>query len=361
MKIIHFCTAPLELHGNFNSASIIGRLVSLGNEVIYYNFWNDKQEVNKITTRHFQMYEGVLNFAESEKVDLVLFEDNLASPEFLYFTLKARPTLKAKIVFFITFREVNRSIARAIALKELLNLPQIHRVLGTTMISKNFIFPENMIKVGTNLEKIKLVNEPFDEDLKTFNISKEEARKKFKLRKNDFVALCSGRFNYPKGSDVLANAIKYIDEDIKIFIHYLPEKYWKDLDKESLKKIKQYKNVILLEKYFEEGTIAPLFVASDICICPHRRFYEYSQSGIPGMAFSASRPIIAPNFYYFNEIVNRNNVGVLYKPEDPKSLAEGINLFRKIYTIIMEIANFKCAISDYIEKSHWADKALEGL
>jgi glycosyltransferase involved in cell wall biosynthesis len=358
MRILHVCFASIDpIHAEHNTKFIIERLRSLGNEVINYPFWEDERTLNKIKTRHFQMYEAPLDYAADISADLIIFEDNLASPEYLYFSIKARPNYKPKIVFFMTFREVNKSLARSLVIKELLELPQIHKILGTTMIVKDFRWPENLIKAEANLKKIELVNEPYDEDPELFNITKLEARKKYAFADNDFIVLYSGRWIYARGADIFAESLKYLDDKIKVVIHYIP--FVMDIKKETLDIAgHNHKNTIFIEERFPEGKLPDLYSSANICVCSHRRLYEYSQSGVPGMSFCAKNPIVAPDFYYFNEIVKKNKVGVLFEPENAKSLGNAIMVLRDNYDKIIERADFKSALSDYIPKSHWADKAL---
>jgi glycosyltransferase involved in cell wall biosynthesis len=366
MKIVHFSAAPGNTSGS-NTFGIINRFRSFGHEVIYYDFWNDSSEVNKIKTRHFQMYEGALNFSEKVNADLVLFEDNLGVPEYLLSELKIRPNYKHKIVFFMLLREVNKSLARATVIKELLNMSQIHKVITTTRLTGEIKLPDNLIKanIGDGIKKFSFVVGPYSEVPESYDISKKEARTKFNLDSNEFILLYSGRWWYIRGADIFVEALKYIDKNIKVVIQYIP--ILTDLQEDTLEQAKKnHENTIFIKKFFEfggdqKGEIAPLFVASDLVIASHRKSYEYGESSVFQAAFYAKRPVVAPNFYFFNEIVKRYNAGVLYEAENPIAMADAINYCRKHYDEIISNVKFEEAVKGHTSHACWADTALDGL
>jgi glycosyltransferase involved in cell wall biosynthesis len=342
----------------------IDKIRALGHELIFYDPMLDLNEKFKWETRHFQIYQKVLNIAEDIKADILYFSTSVM-PEYLLFELKTRPNYKPKIIFHLMLRGLNRSMARCLALKELIDMPQIIRVVANTMIVEGIRFPENMIKVGTNFNKIKLISESFNEeseDLSIFETSQIEARKYFLIEPKEFVILLSGTWAYIKGVDIFIEALKYIEEDIRVIIHRHKFGEDKTLDPDLLQKAYKYhKKIFIYDKWFNSKEYPLLFKAADVIVCAHRKSYEYSESGIPGLAAKAKRLVVVPDFYFFNEIISRYKFGEVYQPEDPISMANTINLVKNSYAKIWSGANFNGVTLDYKEISDIPLMALENL
>ena len=322
------------------------KLRKLGHEVEFFDVWADKEDSKKWVSRHFQIYQKLLDKVEKENFDVLYFASPVAVPEYLNYELKARPNFKAKIIIQMLMRGINRSLARAIALRELIENPLVHKVIMTTMLVRDIKLPTTFIESGLDKligNKIILNGEayPAQEDPALFDISREEARKIMGFKQEDFIALFSGSWVYIKGADLLVECSKYIDDDIKLFIHR--HSYaGADLDFNLTKEIvKNHENTIVIDKWFKEREIAPMYRSANLLICPHRRSYEYGESGEAILSSLAKIPLVAPNFYFFSEIINRYKVGVLYEPENPKAMAEAINFTKKNYSSIIKNAKFK--------------------
>ena len=106
----------------FLTDKIIKKFEEMGHEVTTYQFSEDAKK--KISMRHFQMYEELLNYADDNNYDLLYHNNYLMVPDFLLAELKVRPNFKPKIVFMLSFREINRSLARTETYKEIIELPK---------------------------------------------------------------------------------------------------------------------------------------------------------------------------------------------------------------------------------------------
>jgi len=341
---------------------LIQRIRSLGHTLFTYNAYEDREDLFRLNNRHFQMYEKVLNNAEDLEVDLIYFNDYLNIPEYLLSEFKVRPAYKPKIVFPFQFRELNRSLARATALKDLIDMPQVARGFTFNMSLPRPTFPKNFIKAQFNMSKVKLIKEPRGENLPSITITKEEARKKFKIPQDKFVVLYSGRWIYVKGSDIFAEAIKNIDKDIFVLIHRDPNE--NDLDPNILNEVKKRKNLKVITGYLKEGEMSYLYKTADLVVASHRKMYEFSQSGIPVMASLAKVPLLAPNFSYFNDIIDTYRTGIKFTPESSQALAEGINFMKNnedLHRRIRALGNFDGLINSYIDFIDVPKFALEDL
>lgn len=354
MKIIYF---------NGNMIPIIDpaieRLRKAGHEVIFYDISaKDEGERTRFHIRHFQMYQNLMDLAES--ADLLYFTCPIGSPEMFLYELRVRPNFKAKIISTMMFRGLDRSKARAQAIIDLINHPQFELMVFGTLIQDGFKWPDTLD--GINKSKVMLVSEPFNEDTRNFaKISKQNARVKLGIGDGMYL-LWSGSWSHIRGADLFIDAIKYLDDDIKILFHKnvpypvppinidptLRPNLYDDLLANS-------KNATIMERWIPEGEMAYLYKACDLCILSHRKLYAYSVSGIPNMAASARIPIIAPDFYYFNEIIRRYNVGVLYEPENIQSMVKAIHYAKENYTSIMNQARFEDSLKDYYASGSWRE------
>jgi glycosyltransferase involved in cell wall biosynthesis len=360
MKIVYF-------NGNLVPFpdGAIEKLRKAGHEVIHYDLVTIPQNERMLfEIKHFQMYEGVLNLAEKENADLIYFSCPLTCPEVFISDLKARPKLKAKIVAIFQFREVKRSLARSIVMKELVDMPQIAKIAFSTMMVDNPILPPNLEKVDIDHNKLIFLNEPWNEPPEVFaKISKEDALAKFGLKMNEFVLLFSGSWNYIKGADIFVDCLEYIDPDIKVLLHKNRKDHTDPTLPEGLinKAKKNHPNMIVIEDWIPQGEMAWLYKASNLVVCAHRKLYEFSLSGVPGMACEARIPIIAPDFYYFNDIINRYNLGVLYCPENPLSMDGAIQYARNNYEEIMKKAEFDRYLKPYFDITDTPLRIIESL
>jgi glycosyltransferase involved in cell wall biosynthesis len=342
MKVLFFTFFPEVL--TQEPTLQLNALKSLGHEVIVYDIHKDAHEEQRFKNRHFQMYSSLLDYANEINADVLYLHDYLNVPEYLLFDLKSRPNFKPKIVFTMMLREVNRSNARALAIKELLDLPQVARVAVYSMV-KDFPYPEKMYVARTNFDKIVNIGEPYNENPNSM-VSKKEAREHFGIGEDQFVVLWSGRWIYAKGADIFVNAVRHIDDKFMLLVHQNPEGM--DLVQPTALDIeKLHSNTMIHNVHYDSGEMKYLYCASDLVVCSHRRSYEYSQSGIPGMAALAKAPIVAPDFCYFNEIVNRYKVGTLYYPEDHLELAIAINYMADFYDDIVKNAQFEKSLEGY--------------
>jgi glycosyltransferase involved in cell wall biosynthesis len=341
----------------------IEKLESMGHTILYYDKMIDGRIRNLIEIRHFQMYENILDLAEENKVDIIYFGAPIGVPEYLLSELKIRPYMKAKIVAHSLLREVNRSLARSMVLSELVGMKQFGRLVITSFFAKDKILPKNFLKAKFNMKKIILFDNPLLEKGIGYDVSKEEARKCFGISEREFVCLLFGSWKYIKGVDIFVEALKFLPENISVIIQRHSFNFSKDpsLPPDLDEKIKEYHpNTRIIEDYLSQEDYAKLCVASDIIVSSHRKMYEYSSTGIPCTSAFAKRLLIAPDFFPFNEIINRFRVGLTYEPEDPKDLARSIYSAYDYYDELIKKAKFEDSLKIYYngEDSTFQEKVI---
>lgn len=361
MKVVYCGRKPTQ--GEYDPT--IDKLKSFGQEAIFYDFSANENEKNRWLLRHFQMYENVLNYVEEIGADLLYFNDPISCPELMISELEVRPNLKTRITSIQQFREVNRSDARAHTIKKLLDLPQIAKIFIISPIVDNVKFPEKFERTKPDKTKIQIISEPLNENLEIFKkLDREECRKKLLFEKDDFVVLYSGSWTYVKGVDIFIEALKYIDKDIKVFIHKNEEGNSDPTLKNTnlLEEAREnHPNIFAYQGRIKEGEMAQIYMTADLVVCPHRKMYEYSTSGMPNMAAMAKVPLVVPDFYFFNEIVNRYKLGLTFEPENPIDMARAINESRKNYSSIIKNCKFEESINRYGLASDIAEKILKSI
>jgi glycosyltransferase involved in cell wall biosynthesis len=353
VKVLFYDAAEGELADYFNG-KIIKEFIRLGHEVEIYRF--SERERNLVASRHFQMYEELMDKANDTKYDLLFHNNFIIVPEYFLSELKSRPYFKPKIVFFFQFREINKSIARTKIFKELVSRSEVKYAVAIPMFIKNLIFPKNFQQEFCVLEadkdlfkkKIRIINNDYTEPLDSFRTFKNLSPHK------PFTIGFFGRWTEVKGVDYLLESLKYLEKDIRLLVN-MPNKNWfwaTSAEREKFKRVKIDRN------YYTIGKLYKFLEKIDLIICPHKKSYEYGDSALPAVAFCAKKPIIAPDFYFFNEIVKRDKVGILFEPENPVSLAMAINYAKHKYNEIVASANFSSSLKDYTDKEEYARVAV---
>ena len=101
-----------------------------------------------------------------------------------------------------------------------------------------------------------------------------------------------------------------------------------------------------------------IFKSVDAVVLPYRKTYLYLSSGVLVNSIQSFKPAIVPNFYPFNEIINKYKVGVKFKPDNHKSLAKGIILLKKL----VQKKYFKEKyFNDYLEDMNYPDNIVAKL
>jgi len=347
MRILFYDEATCLNHDElsmFFTNRIIKRFRDLGHEV--YSYPPSVKAANLIRSRHFQMYEELFAFAEDCKADLLFHNYHIAVPEYFLSELKAG-SYPFKIVFLFSFREINRSLARTLVLKELIERPEVKTAIGLTMLGEeNFLPPDNYkrIQASTKAYKVKLVTDPICEPRYDSVFSDRVSKKKFRVG-------YFGRWTDAKSPQLLLEAMKYMDKDVRVCINMPSNK--------DLIRTVALLGVEIDANFYKMGELRNFLDKIDAVICPHSRLYEYGQTGMPATAYIAKKPIVAPDFYYFNKMVKLYRTGLLYKPEDPVSLGVTVNYLKHRYHETMMHANFDKALKEFTEVEIYADKAVE--
>lgn len=160
-----------------------------------------------------------------------------------------------------------------------------------------------------------------------------------------------GRIDTYKGVDILVDAFDKVKTDgLKLLIAGLGT-----IDKRTLDKIKENKNIILENRFIENDEIPGFLDKSDMVILP---YINATQSGVIPMAFAFGKMVIATNVGALSEQVPEGT-GILTKV-DATEIAHSIdNMYKNPHRIIEFGKNAKHYAETELSWSHSADLLIK--
>ena len=198
-------------------------------------------------------------------------------------------------------------------------LKKLKRIIVITQKLKDLF-----VERGIGTDKILVI--PDAVDLEKFDIkeTQEECRKKLNLPLNKKIVLYTGHLYLWKGVDTLAQASRYLPEEVMLYFVGGTEK---DIENFKLQ-VRSYElQNVLVVGHRPYGEIPYWLKAADVLVLPNSGKEEISKhwtSPIKMFEYMASkRPIVASDLPSIREILNAEN-SVLVKPDNPEVLAQGI-------------------------------------
>lgn len=142
--------------------------------------------------------------------------------------------------------------------------------------------------------------------------------KKTYIRKNNRI-LFFGRIEKYKGLKILIKSTKYIKNDYELIIAGAGK-----IEKnQTLDRLINRGKVKIYNYFIDNDFLIKLFSTSSVVVVP---YLTGTQSGVISTAFSFNTPVIATKIGSIHEIITERKTGFVVKPNDPKSLADKINL-----------------------------------
>lgn len=258
-----------------------------------------------------RIYEKFFLYAKKKNISRVLIP-RFEFPEYLYSSIISI-NYNFKIYLSAMALELfSKSIGRLTILKKILLKKKIKGLVIHSALNKYVKIPRKF-SISKNIQKkIFFMSEPiYHPHRKFFN--------KKKFRQNNFKILYFGNWFYGKGVDILIKSSKYLDKSIKIIIVGNSNTL-----NFSFKLDKKNKNIKIINRYVSNIEMYKIFKSVDAVVLPYRKTYTYGTSGVLVNSVQSFKPVLVPNFYPFNEIINKYNIGTKFIPENHKSLAKGI-------------------------------------
>ena len=296
----------------------------------YWNSNNDYKELSWLIDKlsDLKIYRlHILRF-NYENLFSVLFNNDLAKDFNISFGIFGH-------------REIIETKTRKNLIKNIAKLEFVKNIIVHS-ISKNIYSS----KIDFDNSKFHFVSDPIYDKMSDYIFSEP---KNTKLRFTYF-----GSFFYGKGVDVLIDSISKLDSQVSNQICFTLAG---NISKANFEfNIPEANNIDVINKYLSEEDVINLFKKSDVIILPYRKTYENDTSGVLVQASLAKRLTICPDFFPFNHVSDKYNLGVLFEPESSLKLAESIEYVVNNYNDLKTKAQFK----NFIENiSTWDEISLK--
>lgn len=202
----------------------------------------------------------------------------------------------------------------------------VYRSAHAIIVHSNFVKKALLEIFPMPAEKIRVIpHGNFDHYLPDTLISKEEARGKLGLKKQDKVLLFFGYIREYKGLDLLLDAFVIAaakDPDLKLVIAGSPHtKAMGEAAKTLIEQSGLADRVVFHGRFIPHEDIEQYFVASDLVMLPYKHIYH---SGIVHLAYSYGRPSLATNVGDFSETIEEGKSGFILEKNTADALAEKI-------------------------------------
>ncbi len=153
-------------------------------------------------------------------------------------------------------------------------------------------------------------------------IQKQEARQRLKIPQDCPTFLFFGQIKKVKGLDIAIRALSIVARSAPEAKLVVAGKIWKDdisYYEALIKELGLHDNVVLHIGYVPLDDVDNYYYACDAVVLPYKRIY---QSGVLLMAMSYGKPVIASDLDGMSEMITNGENGLLFKTEDPDSLAQ---------------------------------------
>jgi hypothetical protein len=286
-----------------------------------------------------RVYEELLLFAKKKDIPRI-FIPRFSFPEYLYSAIISIKYNHKIYLSTFAFELFSKSIGRLSILKKLLLEKKVKKLLIHSVLNKHLKTPKKF-SINKNIQKkLFFVSEPrYHADNKFLPVKKR--------RSHYFKILYFGNFFYGKGLDILIKCTKGISKNIKIIIAGNGETLNYSL------KIKKYKNITILNKYFSNDEMYKLFKSVDGIILPYRRTYTYGTSGVLVNSAQAFKPILVPGIYPFTEVIKKYKLGRTFLVENSDNMKKSI---KKLQELVKKKYFRKNYFSNYLnDLNNWDD------
>lgn len=218
--------------------------------------------------------------------------------------------------------------------KRILQRRKTHRWLSgaiATKVLQHIYFldpeaPEKLNSINGNLSGSHLP----DPGERTPRMSKEDARKHFKLPQDRIIFLHAGSPEKRKGLSDLIDAFYRLSKKTAwrkraLLLRIGPNDRLSVKTKLKLDQLVQDGLAELSDDFVSEDDFIEYFAASDCVVIPYRKF-RFS-SGILANAMMAKRPVICSDYGLIAKTIKKYNFGICYKHGSSRALAQELERF----------------------------------
>lgn len=343
--IIIECVYNLPLHYNMDARNLAELLIACGYRVAVVNYL-------KSNTYHNERKYEVINLDIPE--NKLKFPIKKGNNKLKNVISEIRHDIKNYKLFRFIFNQIKNltdnfyiGSLRSEIIPILLLRTIINKQIFVWGLRSHFLIPNNksLVKIKVNFKKALLKRLSRRRELKIF-VSNEMIQNDFleigfnkynlivkperflnsvnyKTKKNRIFTIATlGSLRKDKNILLLVDAVNKIS-DIEYIIAGRCEENYKELLK---KKIREVKNPHIIRKdgYLSSEEYKSIFHKSDYFIFADFEEPTTKTNGTFIEAIFNSTPVIVPNYPSYSYFVNKYNIGILYEPENEKSLITAI-------------------------------------
>jgi glycosyltransferase involved in cell wall biosynthesis len=184
------------------------------------------------------------------------------------------------------------------------------------------------------------------------NYTREEARQKLGLQKNDKVILFFGYVRQYKGLHILLQAMPLLLKEMDVKLVVAGEFYDKRENYTSIiGDLNIQDSVSIYDDYIPNEKVGMFYSAADVVVLP---YITATQSGIIQIAYNYNKPVITTNVGGLPEVVDEGKTGFTVPPENPDELAQAVLKFFEL----TKKENFSKNVQVYKQQFSW-DRLVE--
>lgn len=231
-----------------------------------------------------------------------------------------------KLIF--TAHDINyRKLVGSDTLINSLSLKFMYRIVDHIVVHTEKMKAELVENYNVREDKISLIPFGINEVMPKTDLTRDQARKKLNLKTVEKVLLFFGNIAPYKGLEYLIRALVHLREthpDFRLIIagriKVECQEYWtniqKIIDEHNLEGM-----IVKRIEYIPEEEAEVYFKAADVLILPYKNIF---QSGLIYTSYHFGLPVVAADVGSLREDVVEGRTGFIFRPEDPKDLAEKI-------------------------------------
>jgi glycosyltransferase involved in cell wall biosynthesis len=324
---------------------ILGEIKKIVPDCLVWSEENQKDLTYLIKNKDNRIYSKVLDYCTENKIEHLHFL-YLTSPEIFLAELNYRyrygKTFDTKITFATDWRLVEISESRQMIMDQIIHHPYISKMMVFSTIGKESSYLGSYNPDSFHLsKKIEKFYIPKLVDVKPFPM--KEAREFYNLPLDKFILLYFGAMNYGKGLDLLLEAMKKVNENVLLFIACGEGRINFPTPPELLSE--HSTRIIWRKENPADEELSRIYGTADFVALPYRSTYKNCGSSVLVQASQAYKNVIMPRITPFKEVVEENNLGILFEADNVDSLAQAINKSYIYYSQLKEEANFENHLS----------------
>ena len=161
-------------------------------------------------------------------------------------------------------------------------------------------------------------------------------RKELGIEQNEQVLLFFGYIRKYKGLNVLIDAMPEILKSLPRVKLLIVGEFYDDEEnyRKQVAELKLNDKVIFVSRFVQNEEVEKFYTVSDLVVMP---YLSATQSGVLNVAYGFEKPVIVTDVGGLTESMEEGKTGIIIKPGDTHSLAEGVFKFFRIRDTI----NFK--------------------